>query len=592
MKLQLESKRHGNIDVQMYGEEEFREAENPFSSSIYIYNDDIYTFSLADSKAYVSEFHINEESVQVIRNDGFKNSYSFGEDNEKPFTQCFGAVQIKIIISGKAYVSDSISIMVTDNSLNRNVMHMIDYIYEKGEGYLYENYTNNEDSRKKKNITMEAKFRLLDRIIDVYEYFYGYFGSSPKKDMILTDSVRDFHRLDRISPRTMQYIASHPEELYCVAHNTGIVFNKMNFQPKNTLVSGMTCTADIYENRIVVGFLAEIISGLEQAKEDLAEIPSESNVVKKSGYIESKIYIYRMNRKSVDEYIKKLDGYIMRFQILYFDYKKIFGIESRYIDGIPEYTDTFRLVIPYNAVYEKICEWFHYGGNDFLRNQFFHCFISTSIIYEYYCLIKLLVTIKEDMHCIPVEEKTMRFAYTETKHYSNTRYNNTFSFVSTGGHEITLYFQPVIYGKVTGVRPNNISLYRNRYASLGNSVGHTYTPDYLLKISKDGVSRYVIMDAKFSSQKKVEDERLTELVYKYLFSVSPLDNTDEISGLVVFCGKDAGINRLSNLHDISKSMQKSVSPFAYAVNLSGMYSSDNSVIREILSQTLGECENL
>ena len=551
MKLQLESKRHGNIDVRLYGEEEFRETENPFSSTVYIYNDDIYTFSLIDSKAYVTEFHINDETVPVTRNDGFKNSYTFGEEYERPFMQCFGVVQIKIIISGRAYISDSISIMVTDNSLNRNILHMIDYIYEKGEEYLYETYTTQDDSRKSKNITMEAKFQLLDRIIEVYENFYDCFAESPQTDIVCSEYVGEFHRLDRISPRTMQYIASHPEELYAVDCNTGIYYNKRHFQPRNTLISGMLQTKNTYENRVVLGFISAIISGLEKAEEDLREIPNDSNVIKKEGYIESKVYIYRMNRKSVDDYIRKLDGYIMRFQILYADYRKIFDISGIRMDVIPEYTDTFRLSVPYNAVYIKICEWFHYGGNDFTGNQLFQSFISTSIIYEYFCLIKLLVTIKEDICCIPVEEKTMRFVYTETKHYSNTRYNNTFSFISSGGHEITLYFQPVIYGRVTGGRPNNITLYRNRYASFGNCIGHTYTPDYLLRVKKDGFSRYVVMDAKFSSQKKVESERLTELVYKYLFSLSPLEDTDEISGLVVFCGKDAGLNRLSNLHDIS-----------------------------------------
>lgn len=586
MKLLLESSKHGSIEVPMYEEEYFQETANPLLSSIYIYNDEKYTFSVPDNQEYVSEFYINDETTEIKRGSGHRNAYFFSEENEKPFLQCFGVVQIKVIISGRAYVSDSISIMVTDNSLNRNVMQMIDYIYEKGEPYLYENYINSVVSRKKKNVTMNDKFDVLDEITEVYEQFYPYFMNSPKTNLVAEESVGAFHRLTSVSPKTIQYIASHPEELYGVDFNTGIKYNKRYFQPRNTLVSSTSYTRNIYENRVITGFLSTVISVLEQAREEIAEVPTYSNVVRKDKYIESKIYIYRLSRKSVNEYITKIDGYIERFQMLYFDYKKILDADDIYIDYPPEYTDTFRLVMPYRAVYSKICKWFYYGGHDFSKSQLLLSFISTSKIYEYYCLIKLLVTIHEEMHCVLIEEKTKRFPYTETKLYSNTRYNNTFVFRNSDGYEITVYFQPVIYGKISTPRPNNIMLYRNRYASIGSCSGNTYTPDYLVKVSRDGVSKYMIIDAKFSYVQTVENDRLLELVYKYLFSVSTLDECDSIEGMIIFCGKEAGNNRIANLHDVSESMNKRVSPFSYIVNLSGTDTGDNKVIKDILLQLL------
>lgn len=586
MKLLLESSRHGSIEIPMYAEEYFQETDNPLLSSIYIYNDDKYTFSVPDNQEYVSEFYINDETAEIKRGSGHRNSYCFSEENEKPFLQCFGVVQIKVIISGKAYFSDSISIMVTDNSLNRNVMQMIDYIYEKGEEYLYENYMISDVIGKKGNITMETKFRLLDEIIEVYEQFYPYFRDSPKTNLVSEESVGEFHRLNSVSSKTIQYIASHPEELYGVDYNTGITYSKRHFQPRNTLISSTVYTRNIYENRVMTGFISTVISGLEQAKEDIEKAPTYSNVVRKDKYIESKIYIYRLSKKSVNEYITRIDRYIEQFQLIYFDYKKILDADDIYIDYPPEYTDTFRLVMPYRAVYSKICEWFHYGGHDFSKNQLMLSFISTSKIYEYYCLIKLLVTIHEEMNCVLLEEKTMRFPYAETKLYSNTRYNNTFVFCNDDGYEITVYFQPVIYGKISTPRPNNIMLYRNRYASIGSCSGNTYTPDYLLKVSKNGTSKYVIIDAKFSYAQTVENDRLIELVYKYLFSISTLEECDSLEGMAILCGKEAGNNKISNLHDVSESMNKCVSPFSYIVNLSGTDTNDNSVIKDILSQLL------
>ena len=248
---------------------------------------------MPDNQEYVSEFYINDETAEIKRGSGHRNAYFFSEENEKPFLQCFGVVQIKVIISGKAYVSDSISIMVTDNSLNRNVMQMIDYIYEKGESYLYESYMNPVVSHKKKNVTINDKFDVLDEIIAVYEQFYPYFMNSPKTNLVPEESVGEFHRLSSVSPKTIQYIASHPEELYGVDYSTGITYSKRHFQPRNTLISSTSYTRNIYENRVLTGFLSTVISGLEQAREDIAEAPTYSNVVRRDKYIESKIYIYK-----------------------------------------------------------------------------------------------------------------------------------------------------------------------------------------------------------------------------------------------------------------------------------------------------------
>ncbi|MDE6780804.1 MAG: restriction endonuclease-like protein [Ruminococcus sp.] len=597
MKLLLKSQNHGYVEIPMKEETlSFQENDDPLETNIYVYNDDEYNcFTLIDSNEYVSDFYINDEAVQTERIDNSKNTYEFkcdktadksAKDDKRIFMQCFGVVQIKAVISGKMYVSDSISIMVTYNSRNKNVIKMIDYIYDKGEEYLYENYISLDEIGETGNMTIESKFRFLDGVIEIYEQFFPYFQSSPRTKLITGETVGKFHKLNTVSPKTIQYIASHPEELYEVDFNTGINYGKRHFQPENTLISSTAYTCNVYENRVMTGFISTLISELETSKEDVRNTSYTDDVYSYGQYFESKKYIYRFRKKSSYEYLRKIDEYIEHFQMLWFRYRKIFSADDIYIDYLPEYTDTFRMVTPYRAVYQKIYEWFQYGGHSSAKSQLLLSFISTSKIYEYYCLIKLIVTIREEMNCTFIEEKTERFQYPETKYYSNTYCNNTFFFRSGDGSEITLYFQPVIYG-ITTLSRHGIELYRNRFASLSSAnKGNTYTPDYLIKVTKDDVSKYVIMDAKFSSMQTVENDRLIELVYKYLFSISTLEDRDSIEGMLVLCGKDSPENRIYNLHDISESMNKYVTPFSYIVNLSGADTSDNKVITDILSQLL------
>ena len=587
MELLLKAQGNESVKIPLHKEEE--ENTTVPEKKIYVFNDYDYTsFTLRGSIDYVSDFCINDEAVPIKRSVTGKNDYQFifeksteknSKDYKKIFMQCFGIVQIKVRISGDYYVSDSISIMVTDNTQYKNIIRMIDYIYDKGNDYLYEDYVSFDSTDSNDDIKIESKLRFIEEVIEIYEHFSGYFENSPKTRAVAGEVVGKFYKLDSVTPKTIQYIASHPEELYEVDFNTGIEYGNRHFQPENTLVSSTVCTSDVYENRVITGFLYTLISRLEELKDYV----SEDNAYRKGNYIESTKYIYRFRTMSIEECMERL-------QILLYRYQKIFGVNEMYIDFLPEYTNTFRLVMPYRTVYQKIYEWCQDEGHSTAKSQLLQSFISTrkttSIIYEYYCLIKMLVTIREEMKCTMIESRTERYEYKKTgSMYQNTYCNNTFFFRGNDGSEITLYFQPVIYGEIAPPRPNEIMLYRNRYASMtsGNK-GNIYTPDYLLKITRDGKSRYVIMDAKFSSMQVAENERLVELVYKYLFSVSPLEEEDKIAGLYVLCGRDTNKNQMCNLHDVSEKLNKTVNPFAYIINLSGADTTDNKVIKDAFSE--------
>ncbi|MDE6538551.1 MAG: hypothetical protein K2K66_00025 [Ruminococcus sp.] len=596
MELLLKAQKNNeSVRIPLYKEED--ENASAMGKKIFVYYDFEYNaFSLRGSDGFVSEFYINDEKQTINRitslnksqKNKYQNEYQFifdknaekNKNYKKIFMYCFGIVQIKVKISGIYYVSDSISIMVTEDTQYQNITNMLDYIYDKGNDYLYENYVSLENNDNNDNIKAESKLKFIEDVIEIYEHFSSYFQNSPKTKATSGEVVGKFYKLDSVTPKTIQYIAFHPEELYEVDFNTGISYGKRHFQPENTLISSTVYTSDVYENRVITGFLSTLIVALENMKYD----ENEDNVYRNGNYIESTKYIYRMHTMSVEECKERL-------QILLFRYRKMLGVNDIYMDFLPEYTDTFRLVVPYRAVYQKIYEWYQDEGYSTAKSQLLQSFISTrrttSIIYEYYCLIKMLVTIREEMNCTFVEYKTERFEYKTTNSLQNTYCNNTFFFTGNDGSEITLYFQPVIYGDISYPRPNDIMLYRNRSMSMaGGNKGNIYTPDYLLKINRDGSSRYIIMDAKFSSMQTVENELLAELVYKYLFSVSEIEDKDSIDGMIILCGKDAPKNQVCNLHDISGKMNKSVKPFSYIVDLSGADIGDNAVIKDMFSQLL------
>ena len=94
------------------------------------------------------------------------------------------------------------------------------------------------------------------------------------------------------------------------------------------------------------------------------------------------------------------------------------------------------------------------------------------------------------------------------------------------------------------------------------------------------------MDAKFSKEKNIQEYQLTDLVWKYLFSISAVKSTDEKPGLIIFCGKTDN-SSLLNYNDISYGTS-TTSPTTELVNLSAITSNEDSeyIIGRLISKML------
>ena len=175
------------------------------------------------------------------------------------------------------------------------------------------------------------------------------------------------------------------------------------------------------------------------------------------------------------------------------------------------------------------------------------------------------------------------------KFYENTECNNLFVFKPEAGTStITLYYQPVIYN---GVRPQQLGmeLYRNTSISYPNSQeikekkGGYYTPDFIIKYEYEGVDsiKYIIGDAKFSRLKTIKTIKVAELVYKYLFSVSPVHRKDQIVGLCIFSGQsDEEKDKITNIYNFEL-REETITPRADIITLT-----ENETGNDLLHETL------
>ena len=141
-----------------------------------------------------------------------------------------------------------------------------------------------------------------------------------------------------------------------------------------------------------------------------------------------------------------------------------------------------------------------------------------------------------------------------------------------------MYYQPVIFD-TDQTSINGIGLYRNNSISIYSdddvqASGHYYVPDYLIKIEEKNKIKYFIIDAKFSDITQVRRHYIKDLAFKYLFSISTIDNDDIIKGMGIIYGKCSEDDKLRSVYD-NKIGENEIIPMVETLPLIESVSNEN-----------------
>ena len=513
------------------------------------------------------------------------------------FIDCYGFAEIVLTIylndGGELNLrSEYLPVLVKMGKLNDSVKAMAQYVYVNQEDLLLNGDPKPKDMsslKDKGGQSLAAQALLAEKVANVYEQSFGYFKANARFKIEKTASVDNIEKLQYITPATIQYISLHPEQLRQVNGTTGIRINAKVYHPNKTLVIKDNCSYDIYENRVIVGFLHTMIFNIDaiihQIDTLLAGIPSTDEPV--GDYVYSSQFVFAYTTQMLQECRARLINVKQKIVQLWRMYSSIMNVKAVDVKYTPKPTLLFQSIPQYNRVFSIINQWFAFGVYNFEKESFMLSFIKISTLYESYVLTKLIRYFK--CHNYELENsKKCHYPVQASWKYANTRCKNTFVFTS-GKKSITIYYQPVIFD-YNSQKINGIGLYRNNSLSLRESGGDErskryYTPDYIIKAEIDGIERYVILDAKFSSEKNVKRYYISDLSFKYLFSVSAIEKNEMVDGLCIVYGQCNDENKMRSAYD-KQIGEKNICPFVEMLPLIEGVNSDSHdfAIQQLLSK--------
>lgn len=575
------------------------------ATSSYVFNDYKYRAQLMNVNEEISNlvFLLNGKEIRTAFSPdsgmiSFQD-YSFGQ---RIFLECYGFVQITILFDdaqGNPHIRDTeyIHVMVRKGRQNDSVRRMTEYVYKQNAELLNGDRTLPKDAsglKESARKTIESHILLLEQISVIYEENYRYFKMNSRFSIIPKERIDHFEKLQYVSCNTLQHIVQHPEELQQVHHSSGIRIGNFRYQPNKTLITDNEKSYNIYENRVVLGFLLFLLHEVERIQNELSGIIVRvpQKLLETDDYITSSYFIYTKTIESVKVLLKDVQTLHRKFNSLYYLYTEVLPIKPEILSSIPRFTPLFRSVPQYHQIYDCTVAWFSKGVFAIREEQFMLSFIKISTLYEVYVLTKLINYFRSTGYSLIGVDKILYPS--PGKYYENTHCNNCFVFKNDSS-QITLYYQPVIYNTNRQLI-SGIGLYRNTSISYPKSQdglsyrGRYYTPDFLIKYEYSDVplAKYLIADAKFSRLQTVKDWEFAELAYKYLFSISPVSSDDQIIGLCIFnglSGSDTQRDSLTNVYDFE--LAYPIVPRANIVTLTENATEDESLHEALLRNSVG-----
>jgi hypothetical protein len=453
----------------------------------------------------------------------------------------------------KTFYTRPISVCHRASAETENLNRMTGFVLDEGR-WLFENDGAAEDFSRRGKDSQLARFfnerlEAVRRVIQVYSYNAHFFASNSRARLVQKGAVENFEKLTNLTYDTISFIAQHPEELLPTHTNSGIRHGSKSFLPKRTLVVRNDFDRDIYENRIVVSFLRTIGAALDASLKEAAaleeKIPALVNAPE--NWVNTSEIVVRQAEDILSDIRRRTLDAQKEVRHLAQKFREFLPVTEVAVSRVPRPSPLFASVTQYRQIYDVIKIWFEEEKRSMPDNYFIVDFSRSSNVYEYYCLLRIFACL-EEAGWIMTEKSRLPWKnpyQSVADDVSEERCYNFFEF-ARGASLLSLYFEPLVSSRAE----NNfgLGLVRNSTAKLvrvdedlklrkDRSNPLFYSPDFVLRKTEGGKSKYLILDAKYSAKSTVIESELLDLVFRYLLSVSPVAEEDEIWGLSALCGK-------------------------------------------------------
>lgn len=358
----------------------------------------------------------------------------------------------------------------------------------------------------------------LRRVLDTYKKHSGYFKVRPEHTIRRRLVATPFYRVKALSRESMLWSAQQGS--LRKVESGGIQVGEQRYLPMETLSEVAERDYNIYENRVILGFLDTVIRKIKE-KENLSG-REEFDILRTIFFPREAGWDTR-GATEVEDLRRR--------------YQRALKLEERKVprvNNVPKQTKRFQEILPYRELYRCIYDWFRKGTSwSFDDNTVFRGNLADTL-FEYFCWKQILQLFLEKGYRRCRDSKRTDYGDSNNTKppFSNVVY------MEKEGTEVTLYYEPRIstwknsaVAQECGVSLIRTAMDRDREHHFRDNF---WTPDFMIRVEKDGRVEYGILDAKFRSSEMLLRSNnfggtlsaMEECLYKYYLTISDVERLE------------------------------------------------------------------
>ena len=439
------------------------------------------------------------------------------------FRNCFGLTRFRLEFpDGRTILSHHFEV-VSRKVSSSDIMTMIRYLQTRAERVIEVGF-----SKTRLGLALGGSMATIDHTLQVAEEAVQAIedllvirSSRVRRRLVEERLVKDYELKDPVDDRSITYILENLDrgvrqpKLGKHFLPVDMVGHRLYFSELD-VVSKQECS-DVYENRIIHGFLKSMLQRMGEISAYLEAVYDEvdrhhlkrswdfnedyTSFVSLCGYL-----VGRLSRHTLD----RINRLLERVRINEWRAQQL--IPAKAVSEMPRNTPWFSVYPRYRRIFVSARKWY------MIRDQFADLSYlllrlrTFDRLYEYVCLFQLLELF---------EAEGWQLYDASMVGYSGAlrgELNNRYLFRSALG-ELELLYEPRIPSYTSGELPWN-------RAKIVGDRRRSFSPDFVVRIyhMPSGKESYIVLDAKYGSDRSITDYHLPQVVLKYNYGVANLDD--------------------------------------------------------------------
>ncbi len=503
--------------IELISVENWRAAE---PVAIIVNENDLLALNIKDANetnvhVFVGDFEL-KRAENGFGPDDFATFYFYYADkgNHRSVLQSqLGEVLVEIVRMEGETRSIEINLDVQSEKATRNeVIELITYVEERFPKAVRSRFGFTKDHGSIPD--WDSVSSIIDNIASTIDLLHQNFQSFSHNRISRIEPayhVEQNSRIGRIDDRSIQWLCANMElsDAKSGSPSRLIEFSGRRLNIERLLVDERMASLDVYENRVMLGFIHDIGYVLSRLRiEALGDVRKDNFGVRKDrSFPNLNKSFNKALLKTYQPYISAINKLFSNYQSLLYNFEQSFGPIEPIVEK-PRITPTFSSVPGYREYFVAAQQWYSRKGTDKLFSSITSKVKGIWEVYELFCLIRMLEALD-----------TMGFKMVSSRRHpaeqgQEDKIHNIFELGRDDGKSITAFYGPRIRSNLDGISS----------LQLVDTFKDLKEPDFVLQVEELGkATSWLILDAKFSKEITATGQRLDDILLSYGLRLSPVN---------------------------------------------------------------------